>query len=613
MKTDATGLQRVNGLLAAAATDCGRLRDHNEDTYHVDLARGIFLVVDGVGGAAAGEVAAGIAADLIRRRMERQDAPADVRVREAITLANREILLSAESRPDYAGMSCVLTLALLEGQELTIGHVGDSRLYRLDARGISKLTHDHSPVGELEDARAISETDAMLDDRRNEVYRDVGSEHRDPEASDFIELIRTRFEEDAAILICSDGLTDMLPALEVNRIVRQHAGSPHLAVAALIDAANEAGGKDNVTALLVEGAKFRRTPDGGRVFPPPPVESQVPTLPLADRPAAAPVPAGASAPASPTTPGQLSASAMSSNGAGRGVLGRLMRSRGLALIGGVLLGVLVPMGIDRLQEHPVFRTATRELFVGGADPAYATIAAALKDARPGDVVSVEPGEYSEAVDLPEGVELRAVKAGKVVLVAPPASSNWTAITAGAPNAIVRGIRIAGSAASPVSRGIAVGGANVIIDDVTFDGTIGVGVAVEGDGAVVRSSRFDRLAGTAIRLTHDGASLRQNVFRAASDAAPAAVEAVGTATATLDANVFEHFAHAVEPMARADELIGHQNFVIPAETASAGRPEGRPLRGTTLRGTTGAPGSRDGRPLRRALQPPSDAARGTGTR
>ncbi|HTM05169.1 MAG TPA: protein phosphatase 2C domain-containing protein [Vicinamibacterales bacterium] len=602
MKTDATGLLRVNGLRAAAATDCGRMRDHNEDTYHLDLARGVFLVVDGVGGAAAGEVAAGIAADLIRRRMERQDAPADVRVREAITLANREILLSAESRPDYAGMSCVLTLALLEGQELTIGHVGDSRLYRLDARGISKLTHDHSPIGELEDARTISETEAMLDDRRNEVYRDVGSEHRDPEAGDFIELVRTRFDDDAAILICSDGLTDMLPALEVNRIVRQHAGSPQLAVAALIDAANEAGGKDNVTALIVEGAKFRRTPDGGRAFPPAPVESQVPTLPLADRLTAADAHVGSVPILGATTPGQLSASSASSTAARGGGLGRMMRSRGLALVGGVLLGVLVPMGIEHLQDHPVFRTATRELLVGGGDPAYATIAEALKDAKPGDVVSVEPGEYSEAVDLPEGVELRASKAGKVVLVAPPGSSNWTAITAGAPNAVVRGVRIAGSTASPVSRGVAVSAANVIIDDVTFDGTIGVGVAVEGDGAVVRSSRFDRLAGTAIRLTHDGASLRQNVFRAANGAAPAAVEAVGTATATLDANVFEHFAHVVEPMTRAEDLIGQNNFVIPAEAPAPGRPEGRPLRGATA-------GRSEGRPLRNAL----DAARGTGSR
>src|SRR5918993_1300410 len=175
MKTDAR-FQRADVLRAAGATDCGRMRDHNEDVFYLNVDTGVFLVVDGVGGHAAGEVAANIATERIRRRVERQDAPAHVRVREAITLANREILLAAQSDPKLAGMACVLTLALLEGRELTIGHVGDSRLYRLDARGISKLTHDHSPIGELEDARQISETDAMRDERRNEVYRDVGSE-----------------------------------------------------------------------------------------------------------------------------------------------------------------------------------------------------------------------------------------------------------------------------------------------------------------------------------------------------------------------------------------------------------------------------------------------------
>ena len=253
MKNEATGLLRRNGWRVAAATDPGRVRDHNEDVYAVDAGSGMFLVADGVGGHAAGEVAARIAADLIRRRVERQDAPAHVRVREAITLANREILTRAQSDPALAGMACVLTLAVLEGEELTIGHVGDSRLYRLDTRGISKITHDHSPVGEREDAREISETEAMRDERRNEVYRDVGSEPRDPDADDFIELVRTRFDEDAALLLCSDGLTDMLSALEVNRIVRLHAGTPGAAVAALIAAANDAGGKDNVTAILVEG------------------------------------------------------------------------------------------------------------------------------------------------------------------------------------------------------------------------------------------------------------------------------------------------------------------------------------------------------------------------
>lgn len=558
MKTEVIPVQRANGFAAAAATDCGRLRDHNEDTFHLDLAGGILLVVDGVGGAAGGEVAASIAADRIRRRLERQDGPADVRVREAITLANREILLKATAKPELAGMACVLTLAVLEGRDLTIGHVGDSRLYRLDARGISKLTHDHSPIGELEDARAISETEAMRDERRNEVYRDVGSEPRDPDAADFIELVRTRVDEDAAILICSDGLTDMLPALEVNRIVRRHAGAPDAAVAALIAAANDAGGKDNITVLLVEGRQFRRAADGGRAYPPAPPEFQVPTLPLAEvEPPAVAAPSPTSVP--------VPAASLSTS-----VLSRMMRSRALALLAGVLLGLLVPMGLETLDNRPAPRAVTREWTVGGlGTDAFTTIAAALAAAEPGDAVIVEPGDYAEAVTVPAGVELRASPAGRVALVAPAAAQDWTALTMTGAGSSVRGIRVTGTAASPLSRGLLINGPGVTVDDVTLEGTIGVGVDVVAEGATIRSSRFERLTGTAIRLAHEDTTLRQNVFRAGGETAPAAVTVVGGAAGHFEGNVFERFPHAVDPAARADDLIGHDNVVIAPVVAPPG--------------------------------------------
>jgi serine/threonine protein phosphatase PrpC len=552
MKIDESALQRANGLVAAAATDAGRMRDHNEDTFYLNLESGILLVVDGVGGHAAGEVAANIAADRIRRRIERPDAPAHVRVREAITLANREILLESQTDPNLAGMACVLTLAVIEGQELTIGHVGDSRLYRLDARGITKLTHDHSPIGELEDAREISETDAMRDERRNEVYRDVGSEHRDPESNDFIELIRTRFDDDAALLVCSDGLTDMLPALELNRIVRAHAGAPEGAVAALIAAANEAGGKDNITVIVAEGPKFRRTPDGGRAYPPPASESQVPTLPLADPPAAAVVAA---------PPEEEEAAGSLWGRAGRGVHA-VMSSRGAALVVGVFLGLFVPAGLESVPESAITRTTERLLAVGGADArTFSTISAALSRARSGDVVRVDAGVYAESLTVPPHVELRAAQPGRVVLVAPAGSKDWTAITASGVGSTIRGIRIAGTSGSPISRGIAVGGDGVTVDDVTFDGAIAVGVDVAGMDAVVRSSRFDHLAGTGIRIEQNGASFRQNVFRSSGAAASPAVQAVGDVSAALDGNVFMHFPQPVLPEGRAEALLGRDNIVI----------------------------------------------------
>ena len=267
MRSDRTATLPLATVAAAGASDAGRQRDTNEDRFYVDAAQGIFLVVDGVGGEAAGEIAASIAVETILDRLARQDGPAETRIREAITLANQQILHGAQADAGRKGMACVLTLAVLEGRQLTIGHVGDSRLYKLTPQGIAKLTHDHSPVGEREDARELTETQAMQHARRNEVYRDVGSEWREPDAANFIEIVFTDLAEDSAILLCSDGLSDMVTSLEINRLVRLHAGDPAAAVQALIAAANDAGGKDNITAILAEGRTFARPHAGhaGRV------------------------------------------------------------------------------------------------------------------------------------------------------------------------------------------------------------------------------------------------------------------------------------------------------------------------------------------------------------
>ena len=194
--TDTAVLARANRVSCAAASDRGRLRTGNEDRFHTDADRGVFLVVDGVGGHAAGEVAAAIAVDVITARLERPIGSPAQRVREAIALANNEILRQAERSPTHAGMTCVLTLALLTEDQLTIGHVGDSRLYKLTRDGLRKLTHDHSPVGEREDAHEMSEADAMKHPRRSEVFRDVGSAFHEPDDPEFIELVAATLEPD---------------------------------------------------------------------------------------------------------------------------------------------------------------------------------------------------------------------------------------------------------------------------------------------------------------------------------------------------------------------------------------------------------------------------------
>ena len=128
---------------------------------------------------------------------------------------------------------------------------------------IEKLTRDHSPVGEREDANEISERQAMRHPRRNEVYRDVGSEFHDRRDRDFIDVTEVAFEPDAALLICSDGLTDLVDSVSIARTVSQWAGDPASVVRELIAAANAAGGKDNVTVVYVEGEKFAGSNYGG--------------------------------------------------------------------------------------------------------------------------------------------------------------------------------------------------------------------------------------------------------------------------------------------------------------------------------------------------------------
>jgi serine/threonine protein phosphatase PrpC len=243
-------------LHSAAATDTGRLREANEDRCWIDAERGAFLVVDGVGGQAAGAVAAETAVAAIRERIF-ETGSAEERVRRSIAHANQRIYDRGQSDERCRGMACVLTLALLEDGEITVGHVGDSRLYLIWEGSIRKLTSDHSPVGEDEDAGMLTEAEAMLHPRRNEVFRDVGSRPRNGDDDEFIEIRRCRFHNDAAILICSDGLTDHLTAAQVREIVERYDGDAHRVAASLVEAANAAGGRDNITAVFVAGPEFR--------------------------------------------------------------------------------------------------------------------------------------------------------------------------------------------------------------------------------------------------------------------------------------------------------------------------------------------------------------------
>jgi serine/threonine protein phosphatase PrpC len=241
---------------SAALTDPGRLRAENQDRSFVDDTLGIFLVVDGLGGHAAGEKAAETAVEVIPAALAEPGADTRQRVRRAIAAANNRICDLAEENQDWRGMACVLTLAVLDDDRIIVGHVGDSRLYLIWNGAMRKLTSDHSPVGEREDRGELSESEAMAHPRRHEVFRDVGTRRRESGDEEFVEMKEFLFKPDAAILLCSDGLSDLITSAEMSEIIDRYDGDADQVARDLVDAANRAGGKDNITVVFVAGSEF---------------------------------------------------------------------------------------------------------------------------------------------------------------------------------------------------------------------------------------------------------------------------------------------------------------------------------------------------------------------
>jgi serine/threonine protein phosphatase PrpC len=247
----------TNKWRSAALTDPGRLRSENQDRSYINDTLGIFMVIDGLGGHAAGEKAAETALEVIRAELE-AGASGDTkeRIRHAIAAANNRICDLAQENADWRGMACVLTLAVVNDDRVTVGHVGDSRLYLIWNGAMRKLTSDHSPVGEREDRGELSETEAMLHPRRHEVFRDVGTRRREPGDEEFVEMKEFLFKPDAAMLLCSDGLSDLITSAEMSEIIDRYDGDAEHVAHDLVDAANRAGGKDNITAVFVAGSEF---------------------------------------------------------------------------------------------------------------------------------------------------------------------------------------------------------------------------------------------------------------------------------------------------------------------------------------------------------------------
>jgi len=241
---------------SGAASDRGLVRSENQDRCYIDNDHGIFLIVDGLGGHAAGEKAAETAVEVIRTHLLTTNGELRDRIRTAITDANNRICDLAAENEAWRGMACVLTLAVIDGERVVVGHVGDSRLYLLWNGGMRKLSSDHSPVGELEDRGELTEQEAMAHTRRHEVFRNVGSHRRHPDEEEFIEMKEVFFKPDAALLLCSDGLSDQVTSAQMAEVIEHYDGDPQTVAQNLVAAANRAGGSDNVSAIFVAGSEF---------------------------------------------------------------------------------------------------------------------------------------------------------------------------------------------------------------------------------------------------------------------------------------------------------------------------------------------------------------------
>ncbi len=458
-------------LISAGHSDVGRKRLENEDRIFIDLERGIYLVVDGLGGHAAGERAARIAEEIISMRLARQTGTTVKRVREAFALASTEIFEAASDDNQLAGMACVATLAVIEDDRVTVGHVGDSRLYLLEPGRMRKITHDHSPVGEREDAGELSEDAAMLHPRRNEVYRDLGSAPHGPDDPDFVEIQQFDLPHSSALLLCSDGLTDQVPAEKIRSVIEQHAGDSESGVLALIEAANEAGGKDNVSAILVETPEYHAILEGS---------------PAATHP-------------------------------------RSMPRWSWFLLGvltaAVLFGALRPY-LEQTASGMVVRFGTvrrpENLVVGLHG--LRTVSEAIERARAGDTISVSPGEYHETVHLRSGVSIISTQLHGARIIAPEVAVLGENIH----HARFSGFDIAG----PGEVGMRISNSDVEIEDVRISGMRGNGVDIEGGnssiqacvveqntgiGVYVHGATHSRIAHNAIVNNGHGSQLLPGIF------------------------------------------------------------------------------------------------------
>ena len=264
-------------LEIASCTDPGMVRSHNEDSIASDPANGLVVLADGMGGYNAGEVASGMATTVITTEIqqllgkvqpyqidEETKAPVAGRmIREQVLKANTSIYQAAQSQPQSAGMGSTLVVCLFYDDKMTVGHLGDSRLYMLRDGKFSQVTRDHSLLQEQIDSGIITADQAKHAQHKNLVTKALGiGPTVEPEVREYA----TRPGD--IYLLCSDGLCDMVDDEDMGMTLQALGGNLKLAAQQLVQMANDNGGKDNVSVILVRVLREYPAPRGvmGKVF-----------------------------------------------------------------------------------------------------------------------------------------------------------------------------------------------------------------------------------------------------------------------------------------------------------------------------------------------------------
>lgn len=230
-------------------SDQGKVRNSNEDAYTANLKNRIFLVADGMGGHAAGEIASQIAAATVEEVVAasiRSALPTAQILFNAAQEANARIYHTQRTKPEYAGMGSTLTAISFQDDKYYVAHVGDSRAYLLRGGNLEQLTRDHSLVWHLYESGMLRKDELSSHPQKNLITRSIG-----PHPQVEVDVEQGEAREGDIFVLCSDGLTDMVPEDKLRKILSDTSKSPHQLCERLVSEANERGGQDNITVVVI--------------------------------------------------------------------------------------------------------------------------------------------------------------------------------------------------------------------------------------------------------------------------------------------------------------------------------------------------------------------------